>query len=52
MPGSIAGSLVNGAWAISEPLLKGINEWMQHKPNPTYLEFVSGIEKERGRSRC
>ncbi len=41
---------VNGAWAITEPVLKGINEYMQHKPDMTYMEFVSGIEKDRGRS--
>jgi hypothetical protein len=50
LPGAFTGSLINGAWAITEPLLKGINEWMQHKPDFTYLEFVSGIEKARDRS--
>jgi hypothetical protein len=43
-------AVVNGAWAITEPVLKGLNEHMQQKPDMTYLEFVSGAEEDRGRS--
>jgi hypothetical protein len=50
LPGAITSSVVNGAWALSEPLLKGINDWMQHKPDMTYMEYLTGIEKDRGRS--
>lgn len=41
---------VNGTWALTEPLLKGLNAWMQRKPDLTYMEYLTGIEKDRGRS--
>lgn len=41
---------VNDAWALSEPLLKAINEWMQRKPDMTYMEYLTGFGKENGRS--
>lgn len=41
---------VNNSWALSEPLLKGLNEWMQRKPELTYMEYLTGIQNERGES--
>ena len=38
---------INGAWAISESVLKGENEYMQRKPDMTYMEYLTGIEQER-----
>lgn len=40
----------NNSWAMSEPLLKGLNEWMQRKPELTYMEYLTGIQNERGES--
>lgn len=41
---------VNGAWSVTEEVVKGLNAWMQTKPDLTYMEYLTGIEKERGRS--
>ncbi|HEY9784910.1 MAG TPA: hypothetical protein V6D17_05865 [Candidatus Obscuribacterales bacterium] len=40
-------SFINQAWKnVAEPLLKGLNDWEQHTPDMTYMEYQTGLERQ------